>query len=439
MADAPLPTDSASKALAEAFKKNFGGELSDPIPPEALPSPAQRAGITGPAAPTGPTGATAAGPTAPTGPTGATAAGPTGATAAGPTGETGATAAGPTGATAAGPTGETGATAAGPTGATGATREQLDEVEKRMGLKEGTAFRIVRSDNDRLEGENKQLQTSLAERDTLIAQLKANQADSEEIKKLREKVAAQDAELAVIRYEATPEFQTVQNDFSKTESGLFAIAKKYNIPARDLAAALSEKGEETRRDQLAEMSKDFKPFDLVAFDRLVQEYDIKGSALATARAQAADRLRTRQAAEAEAARTQMEKLTHNWKTALDLSAGQLATEIPLTKPTGDEKWDTDVKNGMNRVKSLNIAQMKDEDIALRFYKSEMLPLALRLVKSLTTDVLSLQERVTKLQGGTPPAGGGAPPPPTPPATGPKPDASFLKVLQELLPGTGLPK
>src|ERR1700680_1778536 len=98
MPDAPLPTNSASEALAKAFKENFGGDLSAPIPPEALPTIAQRAGIRE-AAP----GATAA-----TGATGATAA-------TGATGETGATAAtGATGATG----GETGATAA--TGATGA-------------------------------------------------------------------------------------------------------------------------------------------------------------------------------------------------------------------------------------------------------------------------------------------------------------------------------
>ena len=446
----PPNPSSAVDALGKALLENYGNAPGGAIPPEALPDQRTinrhaamvrgdvRAGDTGPAA-TGATGP-ATGTTGDTGPaTGTTgdtgpAAGATGA-ATGSTGDTG-PAAGATGAA----TGGTGpAAATGDTGAAAATKEQLDLVEKTMGLKQGTAFRIVRGENEQLKEAQAKLSSDLAERDALIAQLKANQADSEEIKQLRARVTEQDARLAVVDYQSTPEFQRIKGAADAAENGIASIAKSYGVPSRDLNSALSESDPAKRRELLGEMTKDFKPYDLVQFDRLIADRDVRLSEVSNAVAKASETLKTQEAARAAAHRSQMETLAQNWTKALDISAGRLSKEVPITNPTGDEKWDTGVKSAISRVRATNIAQVSDEELSLRLYKAEMLPLVLGLVTSLVSDNGALTDEVKKLRGGTPPIGVGTPPPPTPVKTGVQPDASFIKTLAELLPSTGLPK
>lgn len=439
----PLPsTNSAAEALSRAMSAAYGEGI---IPPEALPdarhAAANAARVRGEEAPTGATaaagetGATAAaGETGPLGPTSDT--GATGATAA--TGATGVT--GAMGETA--PTGPTGATAAGETGATaaaGATQEQLDRAESSMDLKSGTAFRIVRGEKERLAGENVKLAQTLTERDAKIVELTANQADAEEVKKLRETNAQQSAELAIVRYESTDEFKAAAGALAGTEGTINAIAKRYSVPERDLSVALSEADPAKRNELLSEMTKEFKPFDLVQFDRSLAERDQRLSQVATLRAQASEKMKTRQAAEADVQRTQMEKLGQSWTKALDISAGTLETEVPITKPTGDAKWDGDVRAVIDRVKKVNIAKIPDEDLALRLYKAELLPLTLGLLTSLAADNGALNERVTKLQGGTPPAGGGVVPAIAPVVAAVAQDASFLKTMAEKLSAIGMPK
>jgi len=64
---------------------------------------------------------------------------------------------------------------------------------------------------------------------------------------------------------------------------------------------------------------------------------------------------------------------------------------------------------------------------------------LKLVTNLVNDNTALNERVEKLQGGTPGAGAGDPPPPAPPGPPtPAPGASFYDTIKARLPATGLP-
>lgn len=425
----PLPsTNSAAEALARAMASEYGEGV---IPPEALPTPRGVAAAvrevqspTGATAATGATGATAEGPTAATGPTGATAEGPTAAT--------GAT--GPTGATAEGATAATGAT-----GAPSATKEQLDAVESKMGLKEGTAFRIVRGENARFEKEVAEERAKVAARDITIAELSSKVVDEATMTAKDARIKEMEQELAVVRYESTPEFKQLKGGLTQTETGLSAIATKYSVPERDLSVALAEKDPVKRSDLLGEMTKDFKPYDLVSFDRMVVERDARMTQIADALGKAAETLRTRQAAEVVASQKQAEAFSQTWTKALSVSKSTLASELPITKVTGDEKWDSDVKAAIGRVDKINIVTVPNEDLALRLYKSEMVPLFQRLVTSLVSDNIALNERVTKLQGGTPGAGAGNPPEVVPVQTGVKPDASFIKTLAELLPSTGLPK
>jgi hypothetical protein len=315
----------------------------------------------------------------------------------------------------------------------------LDAAEKTMGLKQGTAFRIVRGENDQLRESNTKLSTDLAERDALITQLKSNQADSEEIKQLRARVADQDARLAVVDYQSTPEFQKIKGAADAAENGIASIAKSYGVPSRDLNAALSETDSSKRRELLADMTKEFKPYDLVQFDRLIADRDVRLSEVGSAIAKASETLKTQEAARVAAQRNQMEALSQNWTKALDISAGRLSKEIPITNPTGDAQWDADVKSAIGRVRSTNIAQVSDEELSLRLYKAEVLPLVLKLVTSLVSDNGALNDEVAKLRGGTPPVGGGDTPPVAPVQTGVKPDASFYTTIKEGLANTGLPK
>jgi len=57
----------------------------------------------------------------------------------------------------------------------------------------------------------------------------------------------------------------------------------------------------------------------------------------TALSQASDRLKSRQAAEMEVQRKANEQFQQSWGKALDISTVNLENEIPITKPTGDEK------------------------------------------------------------------------------------------------------
>jgi hypothetical protein len=454
----PLPsTNSASEALARAMAEQYPGGV---IPPEALPGARQLAervrgtdpggptgatgeiGLIGVTGPTGATGATAAtgatDATAATGATGATAAtGATGATAAtGDTGATGATAAtGATGATAA--TGATGATAA--TGATGATKEQLDRVEGTMDLKTGTAFRIVRGDNDRLEKTVSDQTKALTEKDAKIAELSSKMVDDTAYKALQERVTKQDQELAIVRFESTPEFQTLKTAVGQSESGLSAIAKKYTIPDRDLSVAMAETDPAKRSELLGEMTKDFKPYDLVQFDRMIVERDARLGQMSMALGKAAETLKTRQAAEVDASRKQAENFSQDWSKALKISAATLTTEVPIAKPTGDQKWDADVKAAISTVEKIDITRLPNEDLALRLYKAEMLPMVLRLVTSLVNDNGALTADVAKLRGGTPGAGAGDPPIVKPVISKPDEAASFYKTMQTALASSGLPK
>jgi hypothetical protein len=439
----PIKPDAAVTSMADVLKKAYGD--SGVVPPEALPDARAAAAAARavrhedeppPPAATGATGP-AGGETAATGATGP-AGGETAATGAtGPAGgETAATGdTGPTGATAA--TGETAAT-----GATGAapTKEQLDAAAKAMDLKAGTAFRIVRQDNDRLEAENTKLTAAVAERDAKIAELSTRIPAEADIKELQDKVKAYEQELAIVHYENSPEIKTIKGDIQRDEASLSSIAKKYNIAERDLSTALAEQDPAKRSELLGEMTKEFRPYDLVAFDRMVVNRDQRLAQLSLELGQAADRLKTKQAADAEAARKQAEAFGQDWSRAVKVAAGTLTSKFPIAKPTGDAKWDGDVKNAIAKVEQIDIARLPNEDLALRLYESEMLPLVLKLVTSLVSDNTTLQERVTKLQGGTPPAGGGNPPPPAPPGTGkPAQDASFYKTMQEKLADTGLPK
>lgn len=439
----PPAAGSAIESLGKALLENFGAGGN--IPPEALPtqtdinrSAARVRGDIRPGEPaaTGATGAPPAAPgsTAATGATGSPPAAATGATGA-PPAATGSTAA--TGATGS-PPAATGSTAA--TGATGVTKEQLDAAESKMDIKTGTAFRIVRSDNDRLEGEVATLRSQLEAKETQIAKLSANQADSAEVQQLRQKVAEQDARLAVLDYQSTPEFQKIKTAADSAEKGIASIAASYNVPTRELNVALSESDPAKRRSLLGDLTKDFKPYDLVQFDRLIADRDVRLQEVGAAIASASETLKTQEAARLAAQRSQMETLTENWTKALDASLGTLSKEVPIVQPTGDPKWDADVKAAIGRVRQINIAQLPDGDIANRLYKSELLPLVLRLVTSLVGDNDAQAQELVKLRGGTPPAGGGSTPPPTPiaPAGEVKPDASFYSTMRDKLKDTGLP-
>ena len=307
-----------------------------------------------------------------------------------------------------------------------------------MDVKAGTAFRYVRGELTKAEKEASDLRTQLAEKDAKITELSGKAMDDGEIAALRTRVAEQDKELAIVRFETTPEYQAVAKGLNTTEAQIAAIAGKNSVPSRDLAAALLETDPVKRGDLLGELTKDFKPYDLVSFDRLVVERDSKLEQKSSMLSQASDRLKSRQQAEQESARKANEQMSQSWTKALDVSTAALENEIPITKSTGDEKWDADVKAGIAKVKNLDINKVSNEDMALRLYKAEMLPLVLRLVTSLVSDNTALNERLTKVSGGTLSPGAGTPPAPTPVATKPKEDASFFATLKEKLPGIGLP-
>jgi hypothetical protein len=427
----PPPT-SAATSFADLLARTFGEGNVIPVDPEPV-KPTQPQPIEGATAAAPAPGATAAAPPA----TGATGPAPEAAT--GPTGATGATAAA-TGATAAA-TGATaaatGATGPAPEAATGATgptltQEQLDAASKKMDVKAGTAFKYVRGQLETTQTELNSSRTKIAE---LEAKLKeAPTADPKVVADLQEKVADYERKLAAYDYQTTPEYQSkIESPLTAAEATLKSIASKYNVDQAELRAAIGEKDAAKRSDQLSELSKDFNRLDMATFDRNIAAYDNLQAEKAKVLQFAAETME-KQRRDAEAARAaQVRDFQQSWNASLDTTLKTLAEKNPIFAKTGDEKWDADLAGRISKIKSVDIARVPNEALASALYKEAAFDLMEGLVADLVHENQTLNDRVTKLQGGTPPAGAGQVPTEVAVPTV-KPDASFLQTIKDKLPG-----
>jgi len=354
----------------------------------------------------------------------------------GPTGTPQPAATGPTGATqpaATGPTGAPEPAATGPTGPTPAeklTKAALDKAEEMMTVKAGSAFKAVRGDLAIAEGKIKALE---AERDDF--RKKATAVDASKVTEMEETIKRYEDELSVTRVEATDDFKKrITSPLKTAQNALTALAKKYEIAPGDLQAALSDPDPNKRSDKLAELSANFNRLDINRFDHLLSEQDrlleLKQSTIDGAAGKFAEMQKAREAAE----KSQTAKFHEDWVTALDASYNKLSTDLPVFKKTGDEGWDKMVVDAHERVQSVDVASLSNEELATRFYKAEVFPLLLNMVSDLHQKNVTLDDQLTKLRGGTPAAGAGNVPEEIPQPTAYKTAAEMLKAkLEGVLP------
>jgi hypothetical protein len=302
-----------------------------------------------------------------------------------------------------------------------------------MSVAAGTAFKFVRGENRRLEREMSEKTAAQTRLEQEVADLRSGQASTETVERLQRRVEEQDKELSLVRYESTPEYQAIQKSLDTATDGLKSIAKRYNIAEGELVSALSEKDPSKRSDALSELTKEFKAYDLVSFDRLSVERDARLNERESALSTAADRLKAHLQQQTEQARVKQEAFKTDWKRAIDSSLNTLRQKYPIFNPTGDAKWDGKIVEMVNGVRSLDMTKMSNDDMAMSLYRSEALPLMFEVVTTLMGDNSSLVETVGKLRGTTPPAGGGAAPDLTAGQAGPTGGASFMQVLRDKLP------
>lgn len=437
----PLPSNTATTAMADALAKAFG--TSGEVPLAAIPAggakltnvdaPGQTGapgvpGPTGSDAPTGPTGG-ATGPTG--GATGATATsgdtGPTGSDT--PTGTTG----GNTGATAtSGDTGTTGATAA----AGDYTEDQLERAASKMTPAAGSAFRQVRGENSKLKTEIEEINRQLTETKAALE----SRPGADAVTQLEAQVADYKKRLAVVDYQNTEEFQTkIAKPLEQVGAVFKTLAAKANISETELRAALAETDPAKRSDRLSELSANLNRLDMASFDRSVVDYDRLSAEKANTLKFAFDKLQTMQADHEATSKRAVAEFKANWQNTIDTTLKDLQEKYPIFQPTGDQTWDEPLKKGFSDVKALDIAKLPNDVLAAALYKDKAFDLLLRQVATLAEQSALKDDTITKLRGTTPPAGGGAIPEQTPKPTGPAQDAKFMDVLKTMLPNTGLPK
>jgi hypothetical protein len=390
-----------------------------------------------PQIPTGPTGA----PAPVTGPTGAPAlpmsgplaaivgTGPTGAPTA-PTGPTGA----PTG-----PTGTpTGPAESGASGVTGPKEKLTDEekaaLEKNLPVSAGTAFKLIRkeaADNAARADAEAQRASAL---ETRLVETESKVTDPKEIADLKAQVKQNEADLAIVRVEATKEFRdNIKIPLAKTTEQLLALAAKHNIKESDLRSALAEPDAGKRTDRLSELSTEFNRMDMTAFDRLSLDLMSLEAKRDEYLDQASERFAAQQQSQEAAARAAKDKFAKDWTSALDSSHQKLVKDFPIFGKTGDETWDKAMVAIDTEVKNVDIVALPNEQVADALYKQKAFKLLLGLITELHSDKSSLVEEVAKLRGTSVPAGGGSP---VPVVTGPAvpANASFSDIARSKLDG-----
>lgn len=302
-------------------------------------------------------------------------------------------------------------------------------------MEAGTAFRIVRKEKDTLSKQLEATETKLQ-----AAESKAAEAgtSSKEVTELREKVERYEKELAVTNYEATEQYQkTIGKPLATANAALTQLTTKYEVPAAELRAALAEPDAGKRTDLLSELSAKFNRLDTAAFDRVINDISNLESARSQALSTASEQLAQARAERERQATDASKSLEKEWGTARDkalegLTADETAVGV-LFKPTGDEKFDADVTAALEQVKTLDIAKLSNEEIAARFYRSQVLPLATRLISNQFARIEALTAEVAGLRGSTPPIGTGTPPQPTPLGTVP-PNATFADMAKQRMAG-----
>lgn len=305
-----------------------------------------------------------------------------------------------------------------------------------MPLEAGTAFKLVRAAE---KTALKQLEAVEAKLAAALSKADASAVDTKEVQDLREKVERYEKELAVVNVEATEQFQkTVGQPLKAAEDTLMRLASKANVTEAALRTALAEPDDNKRSDILSELSAPLNRIDTATFDRTIADMATLQRAKANALSSAAS---SSEQARAERERVNVEADTafrKDWENARVKAFTTLAEDQTslgvLFKPTGDEKFDASVTEAVERVQKLDISKLPNESIAERFYKAEVLPLALKMVSSQHTQIETLQAELASLRGATPSVGDGTPAPIVPGPTQIPPGASFASVVGPKLDG-----
>lgn len=282
------------------------------------------------------------------------------------------------------------------------TDAERDAAQAAMTPQAGTAFKTLRN-------ENKELKEAIAAKEREISEAKTKLAQTlaiEEAEKLKASLKQAQERLAIFDYKATDEYQTqVAQPLTSVEAEIKALATKNQISEAELNAAL-ESGD---MDRLAELSSNFNRLELNHFDRLLsarEDYRNYGKQL---EAQAQDKIKNFQQMQQAEQLKAAEAAKAEWVKALDTTQEELAKTMPIFKPTGDAEFDANMSAAIESVKTTDLSQLTNEQIAKVFYRNAAFDLVLGLVTNLHNKNVELDQRVRQLSGTALPAGSGNPP------------------------------
>lgn len=281
-----------------------------------------------------------------------------------------------------------------------------DADTRNMTPKAGEAFKAIKSEAKAAKARVAELEAKLAEVE------KAPKPDVVEAEALKAAIAEKEAkikeyesELAISRFEATPEYkESVVQPLAAILGVVERLSKKYSVSEKVLLNILEEGDPDAQGDQISETASAFSERDRVSLYSLADDYSAVISHREELRAKASAALAARektQAAEATA-RTAAEQKA--WKEATSKVWDSLKAKIPLPEDAAERaKIESDITA---QVAGTDFATLTPELKAFAAYSGALVPVVVKQNVSLKAEVAELKEALKKYQTATPGAGAG---------------------------------
>lgn len=252
--------------------------------------------------------------------------------------------------------------------------------------------------------EKQAIETQLTELKTQLEAAKtAPNADPQQIADLKVEIAKlnkrdqdRESELMVAKVERTDAFQnSVTKPREKVATTVEALAKKYEIPARELLDAIQ--GAETDSDKLAELTEKMNKFDSSKIDRAISELALIGEKETVLRSQAKealDKISVKTQAELDAQRAVINDAR---KSAHAKDWARLKEELKdiLTPATGTDEvsqaWNKAQTDSETLGRDLDFNSLKPEVQAEYQNRAALYPLLMGKLQAVQTEAVAAKE------------------------------------------------
>jgi hypothetical protein len=284
----------------------------------------------------------------------------------------------------------------------------------------------LRKEAKRAKQIDAELTSVKAELETLRKEPQSSDTDAS-IKQLQKERDDLLQEVRIARVEGTPEFKdNIAKPMGDILEQARAIAKKHEIPERDVLTALTEADADKQGDLLAAVTENLNDREKQRLFNMADRYSDLENKAKYLRDNAHIALETLEKSHRERITQAQAAHEKEWTSALDTVSKEFSDTLFLLRPIeGEEEWNKGIQEVHALAKSTRLERLDPSMRAKALYQALLIPRALEFTKKQAETIAALRRQLGTMRKAKPGAGGGSPSPSTEAVN---PDLGFVEAI-----------